>query len=66
MEQSASIWKIKTVSMMIGLSMVFFSNWPFELLNVFSDYLVYIATILSIFSGVQYFMANKEYLAENK
>lgn len=62
----ASIWgKIKTVFMMIGLSMVFFSNWPFELLNVsLGDYLVYIATILSIFSGVQYFMANKEYLAE--
>ena len=54
----ASIWgKIKTVFMMIGLSMVFFSNWPFELLNAsLGDYLVYIATILSIFSGVQYFI----------
>ncbi len=62
----ASIWgKIKTVFMMVGLSMVFFSNWPFELLNIsLGDYLVYIATILSIFSGVKYFLANKEYLIE--
>ena len=62
----ASIWgKIKTVFMMVGISMIFFSNWPFELLKIsLGDYLVFIATILSIFSGIQYFVANKEYLLE--
>lgn len=62
----ASIWgKIKTIFMMVGLSMVFLSNWPFELLNVsLGNYLVYIATILSVFSGFQYYTANKKYLVE--
>ncbi|MDD2505368.1 MAG: CDP-diacylglycerol--glycerol-3-phosphate 3-phosphatidyltransferase [Bacilli bacterium] len=62
----ASIWgKIKTVFMMVGISMVFFSNWPFELLNIsLGDYLVFIATILSIFSGIQYFLVNKDYILE--
>lgn len=62
----ASIWgKIKTVFMLVGISMVFFSNWPFELLNIsLGNYLVFIATILSIYSGIQYFIANKEYIVE--
>ncbi len=62
----ASIWgKIKTIFMMVGLSMIFFSNWPFELLNIsFGNYLVFIATILSVFSGVQYFVINKEFMLE--
>ncbi len=62
----ASIWgKIKTIFMMVGLSMIFFSNWPFELLNIsLGNYLVFIATILSVFSGVQYFVINKEFMLE--
>ncbi|MDD4187773.1 MAG: CDP-diacylglycerol--glycerol-3-phosphate 3-phosphatidyltransferase [Bacilli bacterium] len=62
----ASIWgKIKTVFMMVGISMIFFSNLPFELLNIsLGNYLVFIATILSVFSGVQYFILNKQYLTE--
>lgn len=62
----ASIWgKIKTAFMLVGISMIFFSNWPFELLNIsLGNYLVFIATVLSIYSGIQYFIANKEYLLE--
>lgn len=62
----ASIWgKIKTIFMMVGISMVFLSNLPFELLNIsLGNYLVFIATILSVFSGVQYFVLNKKYLTE--
>ncbi len=61
---AASIWgKIKTVCMMCGLSLLFFNNIPFELLNFsLGYYLVIIATILSIYSGVQYFLANKEFI----
>lgn len=61
---AASIWgKIKTVCMMFGLSLLFFNNLPFELLNFsLGYYLVIIACILSIYSGVQYFMANKEFI----
>ncbi len=62
----ASIWgKIKTIFMMVGISMVLFYNLPFELINIsLGNYLVFIATILSVFSGIQYFLANKEFLAE--
>lgn len=61
---AASIWgKIKTVCMMVGISFVFFSNLPFELFSVsLGYYLIIIATMLSIYSGVQYFNANKEFL----
>ncbi len=55
--------KIKTVCMMIGLSFIFFANMPFELINVsIGYYFVLIATLLSIYSGVQYFLANKEFI----
>lgn len=59
--------KIKTVCMMIGLSLTFFSNLPFELIGLRLDYiLLIIATILSIYSGIQYFMVNKQFFLEDK
>ena len=62
----ASIWgKLKTVCMMVGLSLVFFSNLPFELLGVRLDYiLLIIATVLSIYSGIQYYILNKDLIFE--
>ena len=61
---AASIWgKIKTVCMMTGVSLLFFNNLPFELLNVsLGYYLVIIATLLSIYSGIQYYLANREFI----
>jgi len=48
--------KIKTFSMMSGLSLMFFYNLPFELINIRVDeFLVYFATILSVVSGVEYY-----------
>lgn len=63
----ASIWgKLKTICMMVGLSLVFFSNLPFELIGFRLDYiLLIIATILSIYSGIQYFIANKKFFLED-
>lgn len=65
---AASIWgKLKTICMMVGLSLVFFSNLPFELIGIRLDYiLLIIATILSIYSGIQYFMVNKQYFLEDR
>lgn len=65
---AASIWgKLKTICMMVGLCLVFFSNLPFELIGFRLDYiLLIIATILSIYSGIQYFIANKEYFLEDR
>ena len=61
---AASIWgKIKTVCMMCGLSLLFFNNLPFELFNVsLGYYLVIIATLLSIYSGIQYYLANRQFI----
>ncbi len=48
--------KIKTASMMIGLSLLFFYNLPFELMNLkIADFLIYFATIMSIVSGIEYY-----------
>ena len=48
--------KIKTASMMIGLSLMFFYNLPFELINLkVADFLIYFATIMSIVSGIEYY-----------
>lgn len=48
--------KIKTFSMMTGLSLMFFYNLPFELINIRVDeFLIYFATILSVVSGIEYY-----------
>ncbi len=48
--------KIKTFAMMTGLSLMFFYNLPFELLNIqVDDFLIYLATILSVVSGFEYY-----------
>ena len=64
----ASIWgKLKTVCMMVGLSLVFFSNLPFELIGIRLDYiLLIVATVLSIYSGIQYYVVNSKYFVEDK
>ncbi len=59
--------KVKTICMMIGLCLVFFSNLPFELVGIPLDkILLYIATILSLYSGIQYFIVNKKFFIEDK
>jgi len=59
--------KIKTISMMVGLSLVFFSNLPFELVGLPLDKIcVYGATILSLYSGIQYFIVNKKFFLSDK
>lgn len=66
----AASWtgKAKTMCMMIGVTLIFFSNMPFEFIgkgiNV-ADALLVIACVLSLVSGVQYFLANKDYLTKN-
>lgn len=50
--------KIKTFTMMTGLSLMFFYNLPFELLNVRVDeFLIYFATIMAVVSGIEYYFA---------
>lgn len=59
--------KIKTVCMMVGLTLTFFYNIPFEFLNFdFSTLMLIIATIMSIISGCQYFYNTKKYFINDK
>lgn len=53
--------KLKTICMMVGLSLTMFYNLPFELVGVpVARVLLIIATILSVISGIQYFNNSKE------
>lgn len=57
--------KLKTICMMSGLTLTFFYNIPFELIGLdVANGLLYIACVLSIISGVQYYLVNKEAFKE--
>ena len=59
--------KIKTIFMMIGITLTLFYNLPFELINIrVSDILIIIATVLSLISGIQYYQMNKKILFSEK
>ena len=53
--------KLKTATLMIGITLTFFYNLPFEFLNIrVADFLLYFATAMSILSAIEYFKLNKE------
>ncbi len=58
--------KIKTICMMIGVSLMLLYNLPFELIGIrVADALIVLATILSVVSGVQYYQNNKKALLKD-
>ena len=57
--------KIKTACLMVGIVLTLFYNLPFELWNIsVAKVLLFIATILSITSGIQYFTLNKHLIKD--
>lgn len=57
--------KIKTACLMVGIVLTLFYNLPFELCNIsVAKVLLFVATILSITSGVQYFTLNKHLIKD--
>ena len=59
--------KIKTASLMVGTVLMLFYNLPFELINVHVDiFLLYFATIMSIFSMYEYYTLNKNIIFPKK
>ncbi len=55
--------KVKTILMMIGVSFMLFYNVPFELVRLpFADIFIYLACILSIVSGCEYYYTSKNLL----
>ncbi len=58
--------KVKTATLMVGISLTLFYNLPFELFNLrVADFLLFVAAILSIISGIQYYLLNKHLLFED-
>lgn len=59
------IAKLKTATLMTGLTLKLFYDLPFSLIPIrISDYLLIIATILSIVSAAKYYIMAKEYITE--
>ena len=59
--------KVKTVCMMIGVALLFFYNLPFEIFSVKLDMiLIYVATILSVYSGLEYYFKTKDLIFKDK
>ena len=58
--------KLKTICLMVGISLTLFYNLPFELYNLrIADFLLFIATVLSIISGIQYYSKNRHLLFDD-
>ena len=59
--------KIKTICMMVGLTLTMFYNLPFELIGFpLSDLLLIAAVVLSVISGVQYLYNVKDLIIPKK
>ncbi len=55
--------KVKTACLMIGIVLTLIYNMPFELWNLrIADFLLVVAAVLSVVSGIQYYSLNKEYV----
>ena len=58
--------KIKTACLMVGISLTLFYNLPFELFNLrISAFLLFVAAVMSIISGIQYYILNKLLIFED-
>lgn len=55
--------KLKTATLMVGLTLTLFYNLPFELIGIrVSDCLLIISAILSLVSGFKYYVMAREYI----
>lgn len=61
---AASMWgKYKTVSQIIMIILILINNYPFSLINIPMDVIfVWIATFMTVISGVDYIVKNKQVL----
>ncbi|SDN30046.1 CDP-diacylglycerol--glycerol-3-phosphate 3-phosphatidyltransferase [Alkalicoccus daliensis] len=65
---AASIWgKWKTVSQIVAAAALLLHNVIFELASIpFDTVMIYIAVILTLYSGIDYFVKNKHVLTESQ
>lgn len=61
---AASKWgKIKTVVQIIAISLLLLNNFPFQFISIpVDDIAIWAATLITIYSGVDYFVNNKHLL----
>ena len=57
--------KVKTACMLTGITLLFFYDLPLSLIGIYpAKVVIMVATVLSIISGIQYYIKNKKYLTE--
>ncbi len=62
---ASKLGKLKTVSQMIALAFLLVNNFPFSSLEIdVAMILAWIATVISVISGIDYFIKNQEMLME--
>jgi len=65
---AASNWgKAKTITQIIAISALMLNNFPFEWIGFpFADIMIWLATIITVYSGIDYFVKNKHVLNFSK
>jgi CDP-diacylglycerol--glycerol-3-phosphate 3-phosphatidyltransferase len=59
--------KVKAACLMVGIVLTLFYNLPFEIFNLrVADFLLVLAAVLAVVSGIQYYNDHKQYFVENK
>lgn len=59
--------KIKTTFLMLGIVLTLCYNLPFELFNLdVANFLLVLATVFSVISGIQYYVMNKNIIFSNE
>lgn len=61
---AASKWgKIKTVVQIVAISLLLLNNFPFQFISIpLDDIAIWAAALITIYSGIDYFVKNKELL----
>ncbi|MBY0010026.1 CDP-diacylglycerol--glycerol-3-phosphate 3-phosphatidyltransferase [Paenibacillus typhae] len=61
---AASKWgKIKTVTQIVAISLLLLNNFPFQFVSIpLDDIAIWAAALITIYSGIDYFVKNKELL----
>ncbi|MFP4973841.1 CDP-diacylglycerol--glycerol-3-phosphate 3-phosphatidyltransferase [Paenibacillus sp. CN-4] len=61
---AASKWgKVKTIIQIVAISLLLLNNFPFQFVGIpFDDIAIWLAAIITIISGVDYFVKNKDLL----
>lgn len=61
---AAPTGKIKTITQMIAIPLLLLDNWPFSYIGIPMDQIfLWIAVAMTIISGVEYFVKNKQLLS---